>query len=112
MSIVNNFEEAVESIRDLLEVEGLAIYDGIEVKYHDFSESGRLKRIFKAINKARSDIGFDLGLDELDIKGETGTLRLYLNGKQSILIKFSPDLLPSDSLIEEKVKAIWNFITD
>lgn len=110
MSVVETFNQAVDALKDLLEIEGIVVYDGKNIKYHDFKDENQLRKISKAIQAAKNNIGFDLGLDEVDIMGEGSSIKIYFDDTRAIIIKIQPGSPISDSILEEKAKAIFQFI--
>lgn len=110
LKLLNNLQEAIDSMNDILEVDNLVIHDGSEVIFSNLDEKPNVEKIVKAIFNAKNNIGFELGITEIDIIGTSKIVKLFLHKAQIIMVFLGSDALISDTVLLEKSNGIFNFI--
>ncbi|MHA1298088.1 MAG: hypothetical protein ACTSO9_01435 [Candidatus Helarchaeota archaeon] len=110
MSLASTFKEAAESLNDLLYVESLVVFNGSELKYSNIKENINMEKVRNALFAAIENIGFDIGLQELEIINNSNSIKIYLNKNQMVIIKIQSKSSINDSLLKEKVSVVFNFI--
>ena len=108
--MINNLEEAIESMNDILEVDNLIVHDGSEITFSNLEEKINVQKIIKAIFNALNNIGFELGTSEIDIIGSSNSVKFFMNRKQIIMVFLKSDSLISDTVLNEKANGIFNFM--
>ncbi|MHA1270645.1 MAG: hypothetical protein ACTSPY_12705 [Candidatus Helarchaeota archaeon] len=104
------FKEALNNIKNILEVKDIAIYDGEKIKFSSFNNKEILK-ILKMIGSTINNLGFDIEPEEFTIMNNNQMLKLFIQGKNIVIIKFSTNKIINKSLIDEGVKTLFQYIS-
>ncbi|MHA1298090.1 MAG: hypothetical protein ACTSO9_01445 [Candidatus Helarchaeota archaeon] len=109
MSIAKNFKDAIKLLNEMLEVDNIAVIVGTKIKFSNFNKKD-IKKIVNALQTSYNNVGFDFELQQMDIIDEKKSLKIFLKKDIIIIIKFHDFDLINESVLDEKVKTVLNFI--